>query len=238
MQAGATAKGAPLYEYRPHPQLSAIVLEGARRYLAGDVGFGDLARWADREGYRTPRGRALTDEWCRNVLGNPLNAGYVGYRRKCGGTELRKAAFEGFMSLEVFQELQETRRRRTRMSGHPAHFKVYPLSGATCASCGGKVTAQSDSWLRCRPAAQHAGCSERSVSARVLEDEFGAWLQAVVTLDAKAPYARRRDRPGEGPSRLGRDEGDATSHRDQTTDGRVHLGRGRDRRGRLPVAAR
>ena len=57
-----------------------------------------------------------------NVLANPLNAGYVGYRRKRGGTELRKAAFEGFMPLEMFQALQETRRRRTRLSGHPAHF--------------------------------------------------------------------------------------------------------------------
>lgn len=34
-------------------------------------------------------------------------------------------------------------------------------------------------------AAQHAGCSERSVAARVLEDEFGAWLRAVVALDDK-----------------------------------------------------
>ena len=59
------------------------------------------------------------------------------------------------------------------------------MSGATCASCGGKVTAQSDSRLRCRPAAQHAGCSERSMAARVLEDEFGAWLQTVVALDDK-----------------------------------------------------
>jgi hypothetical protein len=48
-----------------------LVLEGARRYLTADVDFGDLARWADREGYRTPRGRALTDEWWRNVLANP-----------------------------------------------------------------------------------------------------------------------------------------------------------------------
>ncbi len=185
VQVSATAKGAPRYEYRPHPELSAIVLEGARRYLTGDVGFGDLARWADREGYRTPRGRALTDEWWRNVLANPLNAGYVGYRRKRGGTELRKAALEGFMPLEMFQALQQTRRRRTRSAGHPAHFNVYPLSGATCASCGGKVTAQSDSRLRCRPAAQHAGCSERSVAARLLEQEFGEWLQAAVALDAE-----------------------------------------------------
>jgi hypothetical protein len=107
----------------------------ARAAVAGGVGFGDLARWADREGYRTPRGRSLTDEWWRNVLANPLNAGYVGYRRKRGGTELRKAALEGFMPLETFQALQQMRRVRTRTSGHPAHFNVYSLSGSTCASC-------------------------------------------------------------------------------------------------------
>ena len=71
VQVGASAKGSPLYEYRPHPELSLLVLEGARRYVAGDVGFGDLARWSEREGHRTPHGRSLTDEWWRNVLANP-----------------------------------------------------------------------------------------------------------------------------------------------------------------------
>jgi DNA invertase Pin-like site-specific DNA recombinase len=184
VQVGATAKGARLYDYRPHPELSAIVLEGARRYLAGDVGFGDLARWSDREGHRTPRGRSLTDEWWRNVLGNPLNAGYVGYRRKRGGTELRRATFDGFMSLEMFQQLQETRRRRTRrtgVAGKPA-IRTYVLSGALCASCGGRVTAQTKQRLRCRSAAQHAGCSERSVVATALENSFGEWMTAATTL--------------------------------------------------------
>ena len=187
VQVGVTGKGSPLYEYRPHPELSAIVLEGARRYLAGDVGFGDLARWSEREGHRTPRGRALTDEWWRNVLGNPLNAGYLGYRRKRGGSELRKASFEGFMPLETYQQLQETRRRRTRrvgIAGKPA-IRTYVLSGALCASCGGRVTAQSKQRLRCRSAAQHAGCSEPSMIATTLEDSFGDWLIAATTLRAE-----------------------------------------------------
>ena len=34
-------------------------------------------------------------------------------------------------------------------------------------------------------AAQHAGCSERSVAGRLLEQEFGEWLQAAVALDAE-----------------------------------------------------
>jgi len=72
---GTTAKGAPIYEYRPHPELSLLVLEGARRYVSGRVGFGDLAKWSEREGHRTPTGRRLTDEWWQNVLANPLNAG-------------------------------------------------------------------------------------------------------------------------------------------------------------------
>lgn len=63
-----------------------------------------------------------------SVLGNPLNVGYVGYRRKRGGTELRRASFAGFMSLEVFQKLQETRRQRTRRMG----IGVKPRSGPTC----------------------------------------------------------------------------------------------------------
>jgi hypothetical protein len=60
----------------------ATVVEGAQKYASGRVGFGDLAQWSSRSGYRTPSGRSLTDEWWRNVLANPLNAGLVGYRRK------------------------------------------------------------------------------------------------------------------------------------------------------------
>ena len=77
----------------------------------------------------------------RNVSAQPLNAGYVGFHRKRGGTELREAAFAGFMTLETFQALQETRRGRTRTAGHPSRYEVYVLSGSTCGSCGGKVTA-------------------------------------------------------------------------------------------------
>ena len=102
----------------------------------------------------------------------PLNAGYVGYRRKRGGTELRKAAFEGFMPLEMFQALQETRRHRTRrvgVAGRPA-TRAYVLSGAVCASSDGRVTAQTKQRLRCRAASQHAGCSEPSIVATALKE--------------------------------------------------------------------
>ncbi|CAN5130553.1 hypothetical protein BH18CHL2_BH18CHL2_03160 [soil metagenome] len=98
----------------PHPELSATVLEGARRYATGRQGFGDLARWCDREGLRTPSGRALTDEWWRNVLANPTNAGLVGYHRKRGGKELHKAAFAGFLPLDLFQRVQQVRQERAR----------------------------------------------------------------------------------------------------------------------------
>ncbi len=181
VQTATSAKGSPIYEYKPHPELSAIVLEGARRYLTGDVGFGELARWASREGYRTPRGRALTDEWWRNVLANPMNAGYLGYRRKRGGTELRRASFDGFMPLETYQELQAMRRRRTRTNGHDVATRAYPLSGAHC-RCGGKVTSMSKQRMRCRNAQQHAGCEQPSVSALELEREFGTWLTKATTL--------------------------------------------------------
>jgi DNA invertase Pin-like site-specific DNA recombinase len=188
VQTGTTAKGSPVYAYEPHPELSAIVLEGARRYLAGDVGFGELAQWGQREGYRTPAGRALTDEWWRNTLTNPLNAGYVAYRRKRartrGGAELRKAALDGFMPLEMYEALQETRRRRTRTAGHAPRFEVYVLSGATCGACGGRVTASTKRRLRCRIASEHAGCVEPSVAARPLEEQFGEWLADAVALPA------------------------------------------------------
>ena len=68
--------------------LAQVGLRGGKRRAPWSDGG-----WCDREGLRTPSGRALTDEWWRNVLANPTNAGLVGYHRKRGGTELHKAAF-------------------------------------------------------------------------------------------------------------------------------------------------
>ena len=167
----------------PHPELSRIVLEGARRYVTGRFGFGDLALWSEREGYRTPSGRPLSDEWWRNTLANPLNAGYVAYRRKRGGKELRSAAFAGFMPLELYEQVKAVRQARTRASRQGAHYRVYPLTGvAVCASCGSQVTASSKARMRCRRAAEHSGCSEPSVAASSIEDYLGRWLVEAVSL--------------------------------------------------------
>lgn len=58
--------------------------------------------------------------------------------------------------------------------------RAYPLSGARC-RCG-KVTSMSKGRMRCRNAQQHAACEQPSVSAVVLEREFGAWLTMATTL--------------------------------------------------------
>jgi len=89
------------------------------------------------------------------------------------------------MTLEMFQALQETRRRRTRTAGHPSRYEVYVLSGATCGGCGGKVTAQTKRRLRCRMASQHAGCAEPSVAASALEEFFGDWIMKALTLEPR-----------------------------------------------------
>jgi len=169
----------------PHPELSGIVLDGARRYATGRVGFGDLARWCEREGLRTPSGRALGDEWWRNQLSLPTNAGYLSYRRKRGGGELRKATFAGFVPLELFQQVQQVRRERARRPKQGARYRVYLLSGVTrCASCGGQVTAVEDQRMRCRRSAQHERCSEPSAPAERLEAQLGEWLTAAFALPA------------------------------------------------------
>jgi len=118
---------------------------------------------ASARGLRTPSGRALTDEWWRNVLANPTNAGLVGYHRKRGGTELHKAAFAGFLPLELFQRVQQVREERARRPKQGARYRVYLLSGlARCASCGGRVSACEGRRMRCRRSAQHARCKESS----------------------------------------------------------------------------
>jgi DNA invertase Pin-like site-specific DNA recombinase len=165
-----------------HPELSKVVLEGARRYATGRVGFGDLAIWCAREGHRTPKGRPLTDEWWRNTLSNPANAGYVAYHRKRGGKELRRASFPGFIPLELFETVQETRRARTHSPSRRATYRVFPLSGARCGSCGAKVTAAGNGRLRCRASAEHAGCQEKSADADRLEHDFGSWLVSVLAI--------------------------------------------------------
>lgn len=97
----------------PHPELSRIVLEGARMYASGDFSLRDLAKWADHHRHRTPRGRFLTADWWDATLANPLNAGLVSYHRKRGERELRKASVtEGFIPLALFQRMQEVRHER------------------------------------------------------------------------------------------------------------------------------
>ncbi|HEV8655023.1 MAG TPA: recombinase family protein, partial [Candidatus Limnocylindria bacterium] len=188
----------------PHPELAKTVLEGAQRYATGRYGFGDLAKWAAAEGHRTPLGRALTDEWWRNVLGNPLIAGYVGYHRKRGGKELRRATFAGFVPLDLFERLQEVRRTRSRLPRRAADRRIYVLSGvARCASCAGQVTASSKERLRCRRASQHDACVEPSVRADTIDREMGTFVREALSLPAalrprlaalvRAKVARGRD---------------------------------------------
>lgn len=155
----------PTGQIRAHPDLVPVVLEGVRRYTTGLHGYGDLAKWADAEGYRTPSGRRLSREWWRNTLRNPMCAGYLIYRRKKGkGHELHKASFEGFMSLELFQEVQRVRTSKMRRPGERPSYQTYILSGATC-PCGAKITATTGHRLRCRVASQHAGCDKPSFRA-------------------------------------------------------------------------
>ena len=111
-------------ELRPHPELSKVVREGALMYLTNEqpgtsVGFGTLAKWSDANDYRTPSGRRLDDEWWRNTLTNPKNAGYMAYRRKKrgGGAELTKGSWTGFLSLDEYQRIQVIRQKRTRATG-------------------------------------------------------------------------------------------------------------------------
>lgn len=115
------------------------------------------------------------------------------------------------MPLEMFQGLQEMRRRRTRRAGVAGKppVRIYVLSGALCAACGGRVTAQTKRRLRCRAAAQHAGCSEPSVSAGVLEESFGKWLVEAMTLRPEdrvklAAIIRAKVRRGFDPAKAGR----------------------------------
>ena len=168
---------------RPHPELSAIVLEGAGKYLSdpGHRGMGWLAAWSDEQGHRTPAGRRLSKEWWRNTLRNPMCAGYVGYHRKRGGKELQRGAFEGFMSLALFEQLQEKRATRTRAPGERKSYATYVMSGSSCV-CGGRVVAGGKQRLRCRKATEHAGCNQKSVLPADLEGQMREWLPKAVTL--------------------------------------------------------
>ena len=68
------------------------------------------------------------------------------------------------MPLDLSQAVQKVKARRTRRheGGRPTP-QAYPLSGATCGECGGRVTAASKRRIRCRTAAEHAGCSPVTV---------------------------------------------------------------------------
>jgi DNA invertase Pin-like site-specific DNA recombinase len=192
VKVGEDADGSPVYEKRPHPVLAEIVREGAEMYVARNssnkrFGFGDLAKWSANKGYTTPSGRRLTDEWWRNTLANPLNAGLVAYRRKQmrahGGATLLPAQVKGFLPLTLFQEVQAVRRQNAHGGGRPSRARVYVLTPMVCGDCGGQVTAAGNDRYRCRRAAEGTGaCSQPSMNAEEVEHSAGAWLVKVMTV--------------------------------------------------------
>lgn len=178
-----------------HPVLAPIVRAGVERYLRnldGEcVGFGDLAKWATVKGYRTPRGSALDDEWWRNVMAQPQVAGHVGYKfkRSRGGAEkLVRAPWDGIVTLDEFNRIGQVRKRRTRVAGKSATVRVYALPNCVC-PCGAQVTVSSKGRLRCRAAANHRGCEQRSVPADHLETQFGAWISEALSLTPEVTRA-------------------------------------------------
>jgi len=118
----------------------------------------DMARWAAREGLRTPAGKPLDRVNVQKVLSNATYAGYVAYKRRQNReAELVKGQHPPIVSLELFQRAQEVRQARRRNplcrrgKGEP-----YPLSGlARCLGCQerliGTVNSQGERRTRYMP---------------------------------------------------------------------------------------
>jgi site-specific DNA recombinase len=151
------------------------LLDVARRYAARAVTYGQAAGELNEKGFRTRQGRRFTTASVRFLLGNPILAGYLTYKR---GRELQEGKHQAIIPRELFEQIQDGRLQRERRP--TAVGRSYLLKGiAACVHCGEALWSE---WISGRgyyreshATRQHDGCpaSGRSVPCKVIDAQVG-----------------------------------------------------------------
>jgi site-specific DNA recombinase len=149
----------------------------------------EVAEALNVAGYRpspTARRARFTRDATRSMLANRFYVGELPIGKRGAGGWVR-GAHEPLVPLALFEAVQRQRARRTSQA-NAHHVKngsqVYALSGLVrCGACGEPMHIEGAQRLTCWGRRQVQGCREKSVAARVVEQEVGAYLRALTLPD-------------------------------------------------------
>lgn len=174
------------------------------RYAIGTYSLRALSEELFDQGLRTPAGKPCSKERVRGILMDPFYKGLTRY-----GGETRPGLHEAIVPAELWDQVQQVLRRRSRDNGEKGS-KFFLLRGLLhCGACGRKMTGEDHprgSYYRCMPGAVGARCTapyapvdelDRLVVARLADVALSAdgkaeVLAALDRIDAE--HRERRDR--------------------------------------------
>ncbi|WP_327297724.1 MULTISPECIES: recombinase family protein [unclassified Streptomyces] len=159
-------------EVDPLRQMASRALEGQSN--------GDIAVWANGEGYRGTLGGEWKDASVGRLFRNPAIAGL----RYDDDGELVDAGHPGAITREEFLALREREESRKTGDATPPFDYLLVDGGSTCGNCrhhlqGARTNAGTPGY-RCRPRDKEGrgGCGEVRMDAELLENHVGEYVVA------------------------------------------------------------
>jgi site-specific DNA recombinase len=145
----------------------------------------EVAELLNTSGYRpnaTARRARFTRDATRSMLANRFYVGELPLGKR-GSAGWLPAAHAPIVPLEVFEQVQRQRGRRTKQAtGGKVNrgARVHALSGmARCALCAESMHIEGSERLACWGRRQVLGCRSKTVAASVIEQELGAYLRSL-----------------------------------------------------------
>ena len=177
----------------PHPENAAVIPRLYEMYADG-MGGRQLADWLQDHGYRTYYG---STKWNHStvtaILDSPFHTGRMLYRG-----ELHPGAHDALVDVPTYDRYMAMRIERKDERATRHH---YLLSGILTCACGapmfgfaihkGKRATSSYFAYRCREVSTNPDHGQGTISARIVDGAFFAWLQTAAEL--KDPPASTGD---------------------------------------------
>ena len=168
----------------PDEDLAPYVREAFELYASGSHSKSEVVTILNEKGYRSHRGKQLSQQQLQKMLANRTYAGYVLVNETEGWT---RAIFEPLVSESLFNRAQDRlrRERRAQSKPHSRAREEFPLRGLLlCSECGRPLTASLSrgksgkrfGYYRCF----NKYCNGVSVRKEAIEEEFVSLLSSLI----------------------------------------------------------
>ncbi|MFD5427449.1 recombinase family protein [Streptomyces sp. NPDC127084] len=164
---------------RLHDEEVGALRQMVSRAIVGELSDGDVAEWANGEGYRGTLGGEWRDASVGRLFRNPSIAGL----RYDDDGVLVDAGHPGVITPEEFKALQARKEDRGSADVTPPHDYLL-VDGASVCKCSwalqGSRTGAGSPGYRCRPKDRNGrgGCGEVRIDAELLETYTGEYVVA------------------------------------------------------------